>query len=123
MAEKIRDVNILSQSSEDLKQYAIYVARRRAIPELVDGLKPVIRKILWCAAHDFKGQGFIKTANIMGQVIRKYNPHGDASVQMAIRNMINDFSTKVPTMDGSGSWGHKSNPAPSAEYFHCSQQF
>ena len=120
MAEKIRDVNILDQSSEDLKQYAIYVARRRAIPELVDGLKPVIRKILWCAAHDFKGQGFIKTANIMGQVIRKYNPHGDASVQMAIRNMINDFSTKVPTMDGSGSWGHKSNPYPAApRYTEC----
>lgn len=120
MSEKILDVNILEQSSKDLKEYAIYVARRRAIPELVDGLKPVIRKILWCAAHDFKGQGFIKTSNIMGQVIRKYNPHGDASVQLAIRNMINDFSTKIPTMDGSGSWGHKSNPYPSApRYTEC----
>ena len=120
MAEKIVDVNILEQSSKDLKEYAIYVARRRAIPEIADGLKPVIRKILWCAAHDFKGQGFIKTSNIMGQVIRKYNPHGDASVQMAIRNMINDFSTKIPTMDGSGSWGHKSNPYPAApRYTEC----
>ena len=71
------------------------LARNRAIPEMVDGLKPVIRRILWCAANDFKGQGFIKTSNIMGQVIRKYNPHGDASVQMAIRNMINDFATKI----------------------------
>ena len=70
-------------------------------------VKPVIRRMLWCAANDFKGQGFIKTSNIMGQVIRKYNPHGDASVQMAIRNMINDFATKYPTMEGSGSWGSK----------------
>lgn len=118
--ENISDVNIATQSAEDLKAYAIYVARCRAIPEAIDGLKPVIRKILWCAAHDFKGQGFIKTANIMGQVIRKYNPHGDSSVQMAIRNMINDFSTKIPTMEGSGSWGHKSNPYPAApRYTEC----
>ena len=120
MSENISDVNIATQSAEDLKAYAIYVARCRAIPEAIDGLKPVIRKILWCAAHDFKGQGFIKTANIMGQVIRKYNPHGDSSVQMAIRNMINDFSTKIPTMEGSGSWGHKSNPYPAApRYTEC----
>lgn len=120
MTERIEEVNILTQSSEDLKIYAIYVARARAIPDFIDGLKPVIRKILWCAAHDFRGQGFIKTANIMGQVIRKYNPHGDTSVKLAIRNMINDFSSKIPTMDGSGSWGHKSNPSPSAErYTEC----
>ena len=120
MAENIQEVNIATQSEEDLKAYAIYVARCRAIPEFIDGLKPVIRKIMWCAAHDYKGQGFIKTASIMGQVIRKYNPHGDASVQMAIRNMINDFSTKYPTMEGSGSWGHKSNPYPAApRYNEC----
>lgn len=120
MAENIKDVNIAIQSAEDLRAYAIYVARCRAIPDVIDGLKPVIRKILWCAAHDFKGQGFYKTAKIMGQVIHKYNPHGDASVQLAIRNMINDFSTKIPTMDGSGSWGHKSNPYPAApRYTEC----
>ena len=79
MAERVIDVNIAEQSRQDLQDYAIYVARNRAIPEMVDGLKPVIRRILWCAANDFRGQGFIKTSNIMGQVIRKYNPHGDAS--------------------------------------------
>ena len=120
MSENINNVNIATQSAEDLKSYAIYVARCRAIPDVIDGLKPVIRKILWCAAHDFKGQGFYKTAKIMGQVIHKYNPHGDSSVQLAIRNMINDFSTKIPTMEGSGSWGHKSNPYPAApRYTEC----
>jgi DNA gyrase subunit A len=120
LTENIEEVNIAKQSEEDMRAYAIYVARHRAIPDAADGLKPVIRKILWCAAHDFKGQGFIKTSNVMGQVIRKYNPHGDASVQMAIRNMINDFSTKYPTMDGSGSWGHKSNGYPAApRYTEC----
>ena len=103
-----------------MKIYAIYVARHRAIPEFIDGLKPVVRKIIWCAGHDFKGQGMIKTANVMGQMINKYNPHGDQSVKMAIRNMVNDFSSKVPTMEGGGSWGHKCNPCPAAErYTYC----
>ena len=120
MVEKIVDVNVADQSAEDLKSYAIYVARCRAIPDITDGLKPVIRRILWCAAHDFRGQGFIRTSAIMGEVIKNYNPHGDTSVVEAIKNMINDFSTKIPTMEGSGSWGHKSNPYASApRYTSC----
>ncbi len=109
MAERVIDVNIATQSNQDMRDYAIYVIRNRAIPDMIDGLKPVIRRILFCAANDFRGQGFIKTSNIMGQVIRKYNPHGDTAVNDAIRNMINDFATKYPTMEGSGSWGSKAN--------------
>ena len=120
MAERIVNKNIAVLSNEDMTGYAIYVARYRAIPSYIDGLKPVVRRILYCAAHDFKGQGFIKTAAIMGQVVKAYNPHGDSSVQMAIRNMINSFSTKYPTMDGSGSWGSKANPYPAApRYNEC----
>ena len=120
MAERIVEVNLQAQARDDSQAYAIYVARNRAIPDFIDGLKPVIRKILWCAAHDFGGQGFIKTANIVGQVMRKYNPHGDAGVNSAIRNMINDFSTKYPTMDGSGSWGTKVDPyAAQPRYNEC----
>lgn len=118
--ERIVDVNIVEQSRDDLMQYAIYVARMRAIPDIRDGLKPVIRRIIWCAGHDFRGQGFSKTAAVMGQVIRKYNPHGDSSVQGAIRNMVNDFSTKYPTMLGSGAWGSKANPTEAAaRYTDC----
>jgi len=118
--ENIEEVNIATQSNEDMKAYAIYVARCRAIPDCIDGLKPVIRRIIWCAGNDFKGQGFVKTASMMGRVIQKYNPHGDASVKLAIRNMINSFSTKYPTMVGSGSWGTKINPCPASErYTSC----
>ncbi len=120
MAERILNVNLETQSRDDSQAYAIYVARNRAIPDFIDGLKPVIRKILWCAAHDFGGQGFIKTANIVGQVMRKYNPHGDSGVNSAIRNMINDFSTKYPIMEGSGSWGTKVDPyAAQPRYNEC----
>lgn len=120
MSEKIIDVNMAEQSNSDLTAYAIYVTRFRSIPDIRDGLKSVIRRILWCIAHDFKGQGFVKTSALTGEVIKRYNPHGDTSVLMAIRNMINDFSTKYPTMAGSGSWGHKANPTPSAaRYTEC----
>lgn len=120
MSEKIIDVNMAEQSNSDLTAYAIYVTRFRSIPDIRDGLKSVIRRILWCVAHDFKGQGFIKTSALTGEVIKRYNPHGDTSVLMAVRNMINYFSTKYPTMEGSGSWGHKANPTPSAaRYTEC----
>jgi DNA gyrase/topoisomerase IV subunit A len=66
MKENIENVNIEVQSREDMKAYAIYVARCRAIPDAIDGLKPVIRRILWCVAHDFKGQGSVKTAAVLG---------------------------------------------------------
>ena len=120
MAERIENVNLEKQAREDLQQYAVYVALHRAIPHYTDGLKPVIRKIIWCLANDFGGQGFIKTANVVGQVMRKYNPHGDAGVNSAIRNMINDFSTKYPTVDGAGSWGTKVDPyAAQPRYNEC----
>lgn len=120
MAENIQNINMEKQSREDMQAYAIYVALHRAIPHYTDGLKPVIRKIIWCLANDFGGQGFIKTANVVGQVMRKYNPHGDAGVNSAIRNMINDFSTKYPTADGAGSWGTKVDPyAAQPRYNEC----
>lgn len=118
MSERIVDVNIQKQSEDDMREYSVYVARYRAVPSCIDGLKTVVRRILYCAAHDFKGQGFIKTAAMMGQVIGRYNPHGDASVHLAIRNMVNDFSTKYPTMDGSGSWGTKADPTPAAPRYN-----
>lgn len=118
--ERIINTDMVEQSKSDLQQYAIYVALRRAIPNAIDGLKPVARKIIWCAGHDFRNRGFSKTAAVQGSVIMKYNPHGDAAVQGAIRNMINNFSTKYPTMDGSGSWGNKANPTESAaRYTDC----
>ena len=120
MSERIVDVNISKQSELDLQSYAVYVARSRQIPYFIDGLKPVVRKILWCSAYDYGGQGFIKTAKVVGNVIAKYNPHGDSGVNSAIRNLINDFSTKYPLMEGSGSWGSKVDPyAAQPRYNEC----
>ena len=120
MAERIVDVNLAEQSRSDSQGYAIYVARARQIPYFTDGLKPVLRKILWCLAHDYGGQGYIKTAKVVGNVIAKYNPHGDSGVETALRTMINSFSTKYPTVLGDGSWGTKVDPyAAQPRYNDC----
>ena len=120
LAERILDVNLAIQSRSDFQGYAIYVASARQIPYFTDGLKPVLRKILWCLAHDYGGQGFIKTAKVVGNVMAKYNPHGDSGVESALRNMINAFSTKYPTVLGDGSWGTKVDPyAAQPRYNDC----
>lgn len=120
MSERIVDVNIETQSRLDSQAYAIYVARMRAIPYFTDGLKPVLRRILWCLAYDYGNQGFVKTAKVVGNVIAKYNPHGDSGVEDALRNMINDFSSKYPTVEGSGAWGTKVDPyAAQPRYNEC----
>lgn len=117
---QINEVNVATQSDEDLKSYAIYIARYRVTPEINDGLKPVIRRILWCLGNDYRYNDFTKTIAVMATTVRKYNPHGDASIQPAIRNMINDFSIKYPTVTGRGSWGSKAIPYPAApRYNYC----
>ena len=117
---QVNEVNVATQSDEDLKSYAIYIARYRVTPEINDGLKPVIRRILWCLGNDYRGGEFIKTIAVMATTVKKYNPHGDASIQPAIRNMINDFSIKYPTVQGRGSWGSKAIPYPAApRYNYC----
>lgn len=120
MKENIENVDMYEQTTEDSRAYAIYVARNRAIPDFIDGLKPINRKILWCAAHEFRNKGFVKTATMDGSVAMNYSPHGTDPVRLAIRNMINNFSTKYPTMQGSGFWGTKVDPYPAADrYNYC----
>ena len=108
MAETISDVNLLKQHNEDYTGYAIYVARRRALPGVIDGLKPVHRKILYTLFHDFHlypSRETRKTQQIIGTVIGKYHPHGDSSVKDAIKPMVNWFESYVPTIKGQGSFG------------------
>lgn len=112
--EQIQNVNVLTQSNKDSLEYAVYVIRNRAIPDEKDGLKPVLRRILYCAVNDFKEQEFSKTIAVASRVIQKYNPHGDAAVVSTIANMIRPMCIKLPTMLGDGAWGNKSNSRPAS---------
>lgn len=108
MNEKILDANILDQTTEDLRSYSIYVARRRSLPDPRDGLKPVHRKILYTLYNDFanRGNSTVKTAAVGGRVIERYHPHGDTSVYDAIKPMTNWFQIYEPLIRAQGSFGN-----------------
>ena len=96
-------------------QYASYVIRDRAIPNLADGLKPVQRRILW-ALHDKDDGRFIKVANIVGHAMQ-YHPHGDASIGDALVVLAN----KRYLIEGQGNFGnvYTGDPAAAPRYIEC----
>ncbi|HSY43423.1 MAG TPA: DNA topoisomerase IV subunit A, partial [Candidatus Acidoferrum sp.] len=96
-------------------EYASYVIRDRAIPNLADGLKPVQRRILW-ALHDKDDGRFIKVANVVGHTMQ-YHPHGDASIGDALVVLAN----KRYLIEGQGNFGNifTGDPAAAPRYIEC----
>lgn len=96
-------------------EYASYVIRDRAIPNLADGLKPVQRRILW-ALHEKDDGKFIKVANVVGHAMQ-YHPHGDASIADALVNLTN----KRYLIEGQGNFGNifTGDPAAASRYIEC----
>jgi topoisomerase IV subunit A len=96
-------------------QYASYVIRDRAIPNLGDGLKPVQRRILWSLHRNDDGR-FIKVANIVGHCMQ-YHPHGDASISEALVNLVN----KRYLIEGQGNFGnvYTGDAAAASRYIEC----
>jgi topoisomerase-4 subunit A len=96
-------------------QYASYVIRDRAIPDLADGLKPVQRRILHSLQENDDGK-FIKVANIVGHTMQ-YHPHGDASIADALVTLVN----KRYVIEGQGNFGNllTGDPAAASRYIEC----
>ena len=87
--------------------YAVEVAKERALPDVRDGLKPVHRRILY-GAYKLKAtpdKPYYKSARIVGDILGKYHPHGDASVYDAMVILAQNFTTRKPLIDGHGNWG------------------
>ncbi|MFH2104418.1 MAG: DNA gyrase subunit A [Chloroflexota bacterium] len=96
--------------------YAMSVIVARALPDARDGLKPVHRRILF-AMHDLglrSNTSFKKSARIVGEVLGKYHPHGDASVYEAMARMAQDFSMRYLLVHGQGNFGSVDGDAPAA---------
>lgn len=91
-----------------MASYSRYVAQSRAIPSLVDGLKPVQRRCLTSAddLHIYHSSKFMKTAKLEGQVIGDYHPHGGANVTV----LVQPFKTRYPLLEGQGNWGCPDDP-------------
>ena len=100
-------VNIEDEMKKSYLEYAMSVIVGRALPDIRDGLKPVHRRILY-AMHDLRNyynRPFKKSARVVGDVIGKYHPHGDAAVYDTIVRMAQDFSMRYPLIDGQGNFG------------------
>ncbi len=112
----IRQINIENEMQTAYLSYAMSVIVARALPDARDGLKPVQRRILY-AMHDMglrAGSSYKKSARIVGEVLGKYHPHGDASVYEAMARMAQDFSMRYLLVDGQGNFGSVDGDAPAA---------
>ncbi len=109
-------VNIEDEMRKSYLEYAMSVIVGRALPDVRDGLKPVHRRVLY-AMHDLKNdynKPYKKSARVVGDVIGKYHPHGDAAVYDTIVRMVQDFSLRYPLVDGQGNFGSVDGDAPAA---------
>ena len=112
----VRLVDIEREMQEAYLDYAMSVIVSRALPDVRDGLKPVHRRILY-AMHDMGLQAsapYKKSARIVGEVLGKYHPHGDAAVYEAMARMAQDFSMRAPLVDGQGNFGSVDGDPPAA---------
>ncbi|QUS40098.1 DNA gyrase subunit A [Tardiphaga alba] len=112
----IRPVSILDEMKRSYLDYAMSVIVARALPDARDGLKPVHRRILYAMYENgFEwNKPFRKSARTVGDVIGKYHPHGDQSVYDAMVRMAQDFSMRVPLIDGQGNFGSVDGDQPAA---------
>jgi DNA gyrase subunit A len=113
---QIREVNISQEMRSSFLDYAMSVIVSRALPDVRDGLKPVHRRILY-AMHDLgmtADKPYKKSARIVGEVIGKYHPHGDAAVYDTMVRMAQDFNYRYMLVDGHGNFGSIDGDAAAA---------
>jgi len=112
----VTQIDIDDQMRSAYLDYAMSVIVARALPDARDGLKPVHRRILY-AMHDMgirSNSAYKKSARIVGEVLGKYHPHGDAAVYESMARMVQDFSMRYMLVDGQGNFGSVDGDAPAA---------
>ncbi|MCX2492014.1 DNA gyrase subunit A [Pedobacter sp. PF22-3] len=114
--DKIIQINIEEQMKSAYIDYSMSVIVSRALPDVRDGLKPVHRRVLYgmLGLGVTSGKPYKKSARIVGEVLGKYHPHGDASVYFTMVRMAQDWSLRYPMVDGQGNFGHIDGDSPAA---------
>src|SRR5690242_3731334 len=115
-AGRIESVNIEQEMRESYLDYAMSVIVSRALPDVRDGLKPVHRRVLY-AMHELgltARANYRKSATVVGEVLGKYHPHGDAAVYDTLVRMAQDFAMRYPLIDGQGNFGSIDGDAAAA---------
>ncbi len=116
IAREILPVNLEEEMRKSYLDYAMSVIVGRALPDVRDGLKPVHRRVLYAMrelGNDWN-RAYKKSARVVGDVIGKYHPHGDASVYDAIVRMAQPFSMRYLLVDGQGNFGSVDGDPPAA---------
>lgn len=121
----IEPINIMDEMQRSYLDYSMSVIVSRALPDVRDGLKPVHRRILHAMNEmglDYN-KAYRKAAGVVGEVMGKYHPHGDVSIYDALVRMAQDFSLRVPLIDGQGNFGSVDGDPPAAmRYTECRLQ-
>ncbi|MFI8232994.1 DNA topoisomerase (ATP-hydrolyzing) subunit A [Streptomyces sp. NPDC085900] len=123
--ERILDIDVVDEMQGSFLEYAYSVIYSRALPDARDGLKPVHRRIVYQMNEMGlrPDRGYVKCARVVGEVMGKLHPHGDASIYDALVRMAQPFSMRVPLVDGHGNFGSLGNDDPPAamRYTECRQ--
>jgi DNA gyrase subunit A len=109
-------INIEDEMKKSYMDYAMSVIIGRAIPDVRDGMKPVHRRVLYAMSEmgNVWNKAYKKSARIVGDIIGKYHPHGDAAAYDTIVRMAQDFSMRYPLIDGQGNFGSIDGDPPAA---------
>ena len=112
----VSPITIEEEMKRSYLDYAMSVIVSRAIPDVRDGLKPVHRRILYSMHENgfTREKAYRKSARVVGDVIGKYHPHGDTAVYDALVRMAQDFSMRLPLLDGQGNFGSVDGDPPAA---------
>src|SRR3989344_1832036 len=113
---KLGNQGLSAEIQKSYLDYAMSVIVSRALPDVRDGMKPVARRILYSMWRQNlrSAAKFRKSANVVGDVMAKYHPHGDASIYDALARLVQDFSLRYPLIDGQGNWGNIDGDSPAA---------
>ncbi|MFD5060991.1 MULTISPECIES: DNA topoisomerase IV subunit A [unclassified Streptomyces] len=121
--EKILDIDVVDEMQGSFLEYAYSVIYSRALPDARDGMKPVHRRIVYQMNEMGlrPDRGYVKCARVVGEVMGKLHPHGDASIYDALVRMAQPFSMRLPLVDGHGNFGSLGNDDPPAamRYTEC----
>jgi DNA gyrase subunit A len=121
--EKILDIDVVDEMQGSYLEYAYSVIYSRALPDARDGMKPVHRRIVYQMNEMGlrPDRGYVKCARVVGEVMGKLHPHGDASIYDALVRMAQPFSMRLPLVDGHGNFGSLGNDDPPAamRYTEC----
>jgi len=120
--EKVTPVNISEQMQQAYIDYSMSVIVGRALPDARDGLKPSNRRVHYAMRQIglLHNRSYSKCAKVVGEVLGKYHPHGDASVYDTLVRMAQDFAMRYPLIDGQGNFGSiDGDPAAAYRYTEC----